>query len=114
MYESSLGFSWGALVLYLYFEIRYHLRTLALLVLPIALGMLAYATTVPSEIDPLVPALQNNLLLTIHVAVAIFAYGAFALAFGAAVLYLMQRRDSIRWLPRRAVLDEIAYRAVLV
>jgi len=114
MYEFSLAFSWGALVLYLYFEVRYHLRTLALIVLPIALGMLVFATTVPSEIDPLVPALQNNLLLTIHVAVAIFAYGAFALAFGAAVLYLMQHRDAIRWLPRRAVLDEIAYRAVMV
>ena len=114
MYEFSLAFSWGALVLYLYFEVKYHLRTLALVVLPIALGMLTYAATVPSEIDPLVPALQNNLLLTIHVAVAIFAYGAFTLAFGAAVLYLMQGRDTIRWLPRRAVLDEIAYRAVMV
>jgi cytochrome c-type biogenesis protein CcsB len=114
MYEFSLAFAWGSLALYLYFEVRYHLRTLALVVLPIALGMLAYATTVSSEIDPLVPALQNNLLLTIHVAVAIFAYGAFALAFGAAVLYLMQHRDTIRWLPRRAVLDEIAYRAVMV
>ena len=114
MYEFSLAFSWGALVLYLYFEVRYRLRTLALVVLPIALGMLVYATTVPSDIQPLVPALQNNLLLTVHVAVAILAYGAFALAFGAAVLYLIQGRDSIRWLPRRAVLDEMAYRAVLV
>ena len=114
MYEFSLAFSWGALVLYLYFEVRYRLRALALIVLPIALAMLVYATTVPSEIDPLVPALQNNLLLTVHVVVAIFAYGAFSLAFGAAVLYLMQRRDSIRWLPRRAVLDEVAYRAVMV
>ena len=63
MYEFSLAFGWGALALYLYFEVQYQLRTLALLVLPVALGMLAYATTVPSEITPLVPALQNNLLL---------------------------------------------------
>jgi cytochrome c-type biogenesis protein CcsB len=114
MYEFSLAFSWGALALYLYFEARYRLRTLGLLVPPMALGMLIYATTVPSDIEPLVPALQNNLLLTVHVAVAILAYGAFALAFGAAVLYLIQSRDSIRWLPRRAVLDEIAYKAVMV
>ena len=114
MYEFSLAFSWGALVLYLYFEVKYHLRTLALVVLPVALGMLVYATTVRSEIDPLVPALQNDLLLTVHVAVAIFAYGAFTLAFGAAVLFLIQARDTIRWLPRRAVLDEMGYRAVMV
>jgi cytochrome c-type biogenesis protein CcsB len=114
MYEFSLAFSWGSLALYLYFEAKYRLRTLGLLVPPVALAMLVYATTVPSDIEPLVPALQNNLLLTVHVAVAILAYGAFALAFGAAVLYLIQGRDSIRWLPRKAVLDEIAYKAVMV
>lgn len=114
MYEFSLAFAWGALAIYLYFELRYKLRTLALLVLPIALGLLAYATTVPAEIDPLVPALQNDLLLSIHVAVAIIAYGAFSVAFGAAGLYLFQRHDTIRWLPKAAVLDEIGYKAVLI
>ena len=38
--------------------------------LAVALGLLVYATTIPLDIQPLVPALQNNLLLTIHVAVA--------------------------------------------
>ncbi len=114
MYEFSLAFAWGALAIYLYFEMRYRLRTLALLVLPVALGLLAYATTVRAEIDPLVPALQNDLLLSIHVAVAIIAYGAFTVAFGAAGLYLFQRNDTIRWLPKAAVLDEIGYKAVLL
>lgn len=114
MYEFSLAFAWGALGIYLYFELRYGLRPLALLVLPVALGLLAYATTVPSDIEPLVPALQHDLLLTVHVAVAVIAYGAFALAFGAAVLYLLQRRDTIRWLPKAAVLDEIGYKAVVL
>jgi cytochrome c-type biogenesis protein CcsB len=114
MYEFSLAFAWGALGIYLYFEFSYRLRTLAVLVLPVALGLLAYAATLPSDIQPLVPALQNDLLLTVHVAVAIIAYGAFAVAFGAAVLYLFQRRDTIRWLPRSALLDEIGYKAVLI
>jgi len=114
MYEFSLAFSWGALALYLYFETRYHLRTLALVVVPVALGLLLYATTVPDGIDPLVPALQNSLLLTIHVAVAILAYGAFTVAFAAAVFYLIQRDNSLRWLPRKSVLDEIGYRSVIV
>jgi len=114
MYEFSLAFGWGALGLFLYFQFQYRLRTLALMVLPVALGLLAYATTVPSDITPLVPALQNDLLLTVHVAVAIIAYGAFAVAFGAAVLFLIQRRDSIRWLPKKVLLDEIGYKAVMV
>jgi cytochrome c-type biogenesis protein CcsB len=114
MYEFSLAFAWGALALYLYFEVQYGLRTLSLLVLPVSVGMMTYATTVPSDIQPLVPALQHNLLLTVHVAVAIIAYGAFAIAFGAAVLFLFQRRDTIRWLPQSGVLDEIGHKAVMV
>ncbi len=113
MYEFSLAFAWAALGIYLYFEFRYALRTLSLLVLPVALGLLAYAATRDSEIDPLIPALQNDLLLTVHVVVAVAAYGAFAIAFGAALLYLVQRNDRIGWLPAAAVLDEIGYKAVL-
>jgi cytochrome c-type biogenesis protein CcsB len=114
MYEFSVAFAWGVLGAYLYFERKYHLRTLGLIALPIALGMLFYATTIPSTADPLVPALQNNLLLTVHVAVAIVAYGTFSVAFGAAVLYLIQPPEGRRGLPKPEILDEISYRAVIV
>lgn len=114
MYEFSVAFAWGALVTYLYFEYRYHFRTLALLVVPVSLALLAYATTWSNEIQPLVPALQNNLLLTVHVLVAVIAYGAFTVAFGAGVLYLVQRKNTVRWLPANTVLDEIGYKAVVV
>ncbi len=113
MYEFSLAFVWGTLAAHLYFEFRYGLRSLAILVLPVCLGMFAYASTVPSEIDPLVPALQNNLLLSIHVAVAIAAYGAFVLSFAAAVLFIANRDDRFNWLPSRAMLDEVGYKAVM-
>jgi cytochrome c-type biogenesis protein CcsB len=114
MYEFSLAFAWGAVGVYLYFGTQYRIRSLALLTLPVALGLMIHATTKPSEITPLVPALQHDLLLTLHVIVAIVAYGAFAVAFGAAVIYLIQRRDSISWLPKSAVLDEVAYKSVIV
>ncbi|MBE0608642.1 MAG: c-type cytochrome biogenesis protein CcsB [Dehalococcoidia bacterium] len=114
MYEFSIAFAWGALVTYLYFEFRYHFRTLALLVVPVSLALLAYATTWSNEVRPLVPALQNNLLLTVHVLVAVVAYGAFTVAFAAGVLYLVQRKNTVRWLPANTVLDEIGYKAVVV
>jgi ABC-type transport system involved in cytochrome c biogenesis permease subunit len=114
MYEFSVAFAWGAMGIYLYFESQYHARSLALLVLPISLGMLIYATTVPDDIQPLVPALQQSLLLTVHVATAVLAYGAFAVGFGAAVLFLVQRKKSMGWLPERATLDEIGYRSVMI
>jgi cytochrome c-type biogenesis protein CcsB len=90
MYEFSLAFAFGVLVTYMVFERRYHQRILALVALPVAGAMMAYAWTIPPTIEPLVPALQNNLLLTVHVAVAIVAYGSFAIAFAASLLYLLQ------------------------
>jgi ABC-type transport system involved in cytochrome c biogenesis permease subunit len=114
MYEFSIAFAFGILGGYVWVERQYHQRILALFTLPVALGLMWYATTIPSEIQPLVPALQNNLLLTTHVAVAIVAYGGFAVAFAAAGLYLIQPEGG-RWgLPRPEVLDEIGYRAIVV
>lgn len=113
MYEFSLAFAWGALAIHLYFEAKYRQKALALLVVPVALGLLFYATTVPDNVSPLVPALQNNLLLTVHVATAVLAYGAFSVGFAAGVLYLVQRKNRFRWLPRNTVLDEIGYKAVI-
>jgi len=114
MYEFSLAFAFGILTAYMWFERKYHQRILALVALPVAIAMMAYAATIPSTIEPLVPALQNNLLLTVHVAVAIVAYGSFSIAFAASVLYLIQPEGG-RWgLPKPQVLDEIGYRAVVV
>ena len=114
MYEFSVAFAWGVLAMYLYFERRYSQRILGLIALPVALGLLLYATTIPSASEPLVPALQNNLLLTVHVAVAIVAYGTFSVSFAAAVLYLIQPDGGRRPLPRPELLDEISYRAVVI
>ncbi len=114
MYEFSIAFAFGILGCYLWFERKYHQRVLGLLALPVALAMCGYAATIPASIEPLVPALQNNMLLTIHVATAIVAYGSFTIAFAAALLYLIQPETG-RWgLPKPEILDEIAYRAIVV
>jgi ABC-type transport system involved in cytochrome c biogenesis permease subunit len=114
MYEFSIAFAFGILGAYYWFERKYHQRVLALLALPVALGLLAYAATVPASIEPLIPALQNNMLLTVHVATAIVAYGSFTIAFAAALLYLIQPATG-RWgLPKPEVLDEISYRAIVI
>ena len=114
MYEFSIAFAWGTLAMFAYFEHRYHQRVLGVIALPIALAMLLYAMTLPAQIDPLVPALQNNLLLSIHVAVAIVAYGTFTVAFASALLFLVQGEQGRRGLPSRELLDEISYKAVMV
>jgi ABC-type transport system involved in cytochrome c biogenesis permease subunit len=114
MYEFSMAFAFGVLATYIWFEHKYHQRMLALVALPVALLMMLYAATIPANIEPLVPALQNNLLLTVHVAVAIVAYGSFAIAFAASLMYLIQPSGGGWGLPKPQVLDEIGYRAVVV
>ena len=113
MYEYSIAFAAGVMIGYLIFEARFRQRALGVFVLPIALGLLWYASTLPNDIAPLVPALQNNLLLTLHVTVAIVAYGFFSVSFGSGVLYLGRRLGGS--LPETLErLDEIGYRSVMV
>ena len=113
MYEYSIAFAMAVTLGYLIFEHKYGQRVVGVFVIPIAVGLLWYASTVPNDITPLVPALQNNLLLTLHVTVAIIAYGFFSVSFGSSVLYLGQRAMGASTNSLRR-LDEIGYRSVLV
>jgi ABC-type transport system involved in cytochrome c biogenesis permease subunit len=113
-YEFSVSFAWGILVAYIYFEHHYHVRTIGLLILPIAAAFLLYAMSIGATANPLVPALQNPPLLITHIAVAVVAYGAFSISFAAAVLYLVQPEEGKPGLPKPALLDEIGYRAVII
>src|SRR3990172_786914 len=111
----SVAFAFGIVVGYLFLGRRYPIRGLGFLPLGAALFLVGYAATLPSEIVPLVPALDNAPLLTIHVAMAMISYGIFATAFGAAVAYLAQGpNDRYAWLPSPKVLDEVAHRAVII
>jgi cytochrome c-type biogenesis protein CcsB len=115
MFEFGVAFAWGILGGYLFLERRYPIRSIGFIPLGVALFLVTYALTLPAEISPLVPALHNPPLLTIHVAMAVISYGIFATSFGAAVGYLAQGEDDrFAWLPSRKVLDEVAYRAVII
>lgn len=115
MYEFSIAFAVGILGGYLLLQRRYPIRTIAFLPLGVALFLVGYASTLPAAIEPLVPALDNPPLLTIHVAMAMIAYGVLAVSFAAAVGYLFQGdEDRYPWLPGHKVLDEVAYRSVVI
>ena len=114
MYEFSVSFAWGILVAYVYFEKRYHVRTIGLLILPITASFLIYGLYLGASAAPLMPALQNPPLLITHIAVAVVAYGAFTISFAAAVLYLVQPEEGRPGLPKPALLDEMGYRAVII
>jgi cytochrome c-type biogenesis protein CcsB len=112
-YEFATAFTLGMTGAFLIFQQRYRARTLGAVVVPAAALMLLYANTLPDRILPLIPALQSW-ILTVHVAMAIIAYGTFATAAGAAALYLLNQQGRIDWLPSPATSDEIAYKAVII
>jgi len=115
MFEFSIAFAVGILGGYLFLQRRHPIRSIAFLPLGLALFLAGYAVTLPSAIEPLVPALDNPPLLTIHVAMAMIAYGVLAVSFAAAVGYLAQGEDDrYSWLPNHKVLDEAAYRSVVI
>jgi cytochrome c-type biogenesis protein CcsB len=115
MFEFTVAFGFSILAGYQLLERRYPIRSLGFIPFGVALALLLYASSLPNEVKPLVPALQNAPLLTIHVGMAVTAYGIFATAFAAGVGYLIQgQQDRFGWLPSHKVLDEVAYRAVIV
>jgi len=121
-YECSVAFAAGVLGGYALLERRLPVRALGLVPTGIALCLLLYAWTLPREIEPLVPALQNPPLLTVHVGLAMISYGIFAMSFAAGIGHLVQARrladgsivERFAWLPSRDVLDQLAYRSVIV
>jgi cytochrome c-type biogenesis protein CcsB len=115
MFEFTAAFSASIVGGYLFLQRRYPIRSIGFLPTGVALALLLYASSLPSTIEQLVPALQNPPLLTIHVGMAVLSYGIFATSFAAGVGYLIQgRNDRFSWLPGHKVLDEVAYRAVVI
>jgi cytochrome c-type biogenesis protein CcsB len=115
LYEFSIAFATAIVGGYLVLERRYPVASIGFIPLGVATALTLYAASLPSEIRPLVPALANAPLLTIHVGTAVLAYGIFATAFAAGIGYLIQGTgDRFGWLPSHRVLDAVAYRAVVI
>jgi cytochrome c-type biogenesis protein CcsB len=113
-YESLIFFAWCLPALGLLAFRRYLKGYLGALVALLSTLLLAYASFgVDSQIRPLMPALKSNWLL-IHVVTAFLGYAAFALAFGTAILYLIQERRPRASLPPLPLLDSLIYRTTVL
>lgn len=116
LWEYFLVLGMAITVWYAIFEWRHRQRALGAFVLPVvALLFTVSETWFSHEIDPLVPALQNNRLLGIHVASMLLSYSVLAVAFGASVIYLLQGESGrFSMLPSADQADEISHSAILV
>ena len=116
LHEFSAAFAAFVLGTYALLERRAPIRGLAPLIGVMAAALVVLALAFDDRVDPLVPALQQPLLLTIHVGAAVCAYAISAMAFAAAVGELIQRRagDAVRGLPTAATCRAVGHRSVLI
>jgi cytochrome c-type biogenesis protein CcsB len=123
LYESLVFFAWTIAVVYLLIERKFKIKTAGAFVTPFPFIIMAYASLTPNEIQPLVPALQSNWLIS-HVITCFVGYAAFAVSFAVSFLYLFKARAEnspgqkesffLGYLPASEVLDEVGYKTIAI
>lgn len=117
LYEFTAAFGFGISAAYLAFETLTHQRRIGVVAAPIVVLMLFIASLFPTDITPLIPALQNGPLLTIHVSTMMISYAILTVAFCGAVVYLAQGGEGKRRfasLPSADAAADLAHKAVIV
>ena len=124
LYESLVFFALTIAVVYLLMERKFGIKTAGAFVTPFPFLIMAYASLNPNEIQPLVPALQSNWLIS-HVVTCFIGYAAFAVSFGVSFLYLFKVRaergptkskkgEFLDYLPASDLLDEVGYKTIAI
>ena len=123
LYESLVFFAWTIAIVYLLMERKFKIKTAGAFVTPFPFIIMAYASLNPNEIQPLVPALQSNWLIS-HVVTCFVGYAAFAVSFGVSFLYLFKVKAENRpaknpggllnYLPTSDLLDEVGYKTIAI
>ena len=116
LHEFSIAFAAAVLGTHLLLARRHPIEGLAPFTALLGAGLVAFALAFDDRIDPLVPALQQPVLLTIHVGSAVLAYAVSGIAFVAAAAEIGQARADgrIPGLPSAATLRVVGHRAVLL
>ncbi|WP_020677227.1 c-type cytochrome biogenesis protein CcsB [Geopsychrobacter electrodiphilus] len=119
LHESLAFFAWCLVAIFLFFDLRYRLSVMGAFSSVLAVITMLGSGISPKVVEPLNPAL-NSWWFPVHVTFAFLGNAAFALAFGAGIMYLLQDRmlKSKRFstlyyrLPSLDTLDNINYRAL--
>jgi len=120
LYESLVFFALCIAALSLFVELRYKLRIIGVVAIPLAFLAMAYASLpkVDSSIEPLIPALQSNWLIA-HVITCFIGYAGFAVAFGISILYFIKASAPPgdgglgNKIPQTEMLDELTHQMVM-
>ncbi|MCM3610908.1 c-type cytochrome biogenesis protein CcsB [Planococcus sp. MERTA32b] len=113
MFEFTTAFGMTLVGGFIILYVLYKTPVLGMIVLPVALLIIAFASMFPSEVSPLIPALQTN-WLAIHVSTVVIAEGILAISAGAGLIYLLKVVDMNKKSKQRFWLEAIMYSLVLV
>ena len=120
LFESLVFVAWALMAIYLVMQRKYHIAALGASVSLVALCAVAFASALPRGVNAdLAPALRSH-WSSIHVTTSLVGYACFALAFGAAIGYILQehmlkaKQISVlqKHLPSLDAMDQLAYRMV--
>ena len=89
IYEMLLSFVWTVALLTLIAEKKFDVKIIGSITMPLAVVCVILMQLLPSEVRPLVPALQST-WLHVHVTLAMLAYAACAVSFALAMMFLIQ------------------------
>tara|TARA_B100000315_G_scaffold260813_1_gene325698 strand:- start:8243 stop:8911 length:669 start_codon:yes stop_codon:yes gene_type:complete len=89
LFDVMVFFAWGLILTFLIVEYVNRTPVLGSFVLPLAVLALIFAATVREDLQVLKPVLSN---IWLHVLMIVSGTVAFALAFAASVMYLLQER----------------------
>ncbi len=89
VYEMLLSFVWTVALLTLIAEKKYGVRIVGSITMPLAVVCVVLMQLLPSDVHPLVPALQST-WLHVHVTLAMLSYAACAVSFALALMFLIQ------------------------
>ncbi len=116
MYEYALTVSWVIGAAFIVILARFGRVVLGVVISPILIVVLVMASLLPKEITKqLMPALQSYWFY-IHVTLAAVSEGAFLVAAGAAILYLVRggHRGDDDLMPSRDSIEEIISRSIRI
>ncbi len=89
LYEMLLSFVWTVALLTILAERFYKVKIIGSVTMPLTVVSVILMQLMPSEVKPLVPALQST-WLHIHVSLAMLSYAACAVSFALSMMFLIQ------------------------
>ncbi|WP_191567609.1 c-type cytochrome biogenesis protein CcsB [Metabacillus idriensis] len=95
LFEFITAFSMMMVLAFIVLYFMYKVSILGLFSLPIALLLIAYASMFPTDISPLIPALQSD-WLAIHVTTTALGSAILASSFIAGIIYLLRAVDQTK------------------